>query len=77
MQLNHGKLRVALHQLTQPRAVTLAAWVEISCADKMMKGILPLSKQKSDFDVSVSNLLTPSDPSGDRVSITISIRPLS
>lgn len=77
VNLQHSKLRVALSQLAHAKQSQLAAWVEISCASKTMKGIIPLSKIKSDIEVPVTNFVAPACGSSDRVSISISIRPLS
>ncbi|XP_046675871.1 E3 ubiquitin-protein ligase SINA-like 10 isoform X1 [Homalodisca vitripennis] len=75
--LYHGKLKVVLSQLTRTRHLRLAAWVELSCISKTVQGIIPLSKNKSDIEVPVSNFLPPATGSGDRVSISINIRPFN
>uniref|UniRef100_A0A1B6MMU7 RING-type domain-containing protein n=1 Tax=Graphocephala atropunctata TaxID=36148 RepID=A0A1B6MMU7_9HEMI len=75
--LYHGKLKVVLSQLTRTRHPRLGAWVELSSVLKTVQGIIPLSKNKADIEVPVTNFLAPATASGDRVSISISIRPLS
>ncbi|XP_054285290.1 uncharacterized protein LOC129001858 isoform X1 [Macrosteles quadrilineatus] len=76
VMLYQGKLKVILSQLSKVKHSRIGAWVEISCLSKVTKGIIHLSKTKSEFEVSVTNFVLPNKGSSDRVTISISIRPL-
>lgn len=75
VSLYNRKLKVVLSQLSDARQ--LAAWVDISCVSKTMKGIIPLTKTKANIEVPVTNFASLAKGIEDRVSISINIRPFS